>query len=195
MPDDALRLARPSPELLDDYLSMIDAARACGEDGDGFALTITEIVRRHPAAYLVRLDQTERGENLPADWVPTRTRWLRDAAGRVVGETRIRWQLTPALEIEGGHIGYFVHPHHRRRGYGTAILNLALAELRGLNVARVLVTCNADNVGSRRVIERSGGVLDRHTVSPKSGKSVMRFWIETTATKRGPNVKAACETR
>ncbi len=115
------------------------------------------------------------------------TRWLLDSAGggdgRIVGETRIRHGLSPVLEIEGGHVGYFIHPDHRGRGLGNAILTLALRELAGLGVTKVLVTCNADNERSRRVIERNGGVFDRYTTSPKSGKQVMRFWIENVHSK------------
>ena len=177
MPADAPHLAAPSAQRLDDYLSMIDAARALGETGDGFNLTITDIVRRDRGFYLNRLAEIERGENLPDGWVRQSTRWLVQA-GRVVGEARLRHALSPPLEIEGGHVGYFVHPHHRGVGLGTAILRLSLVELRGMGIARVLVTCNADNARSRRVIERNGGVFDRLTVSPKSGKDVMRFWIE-----------------
>lgn len=180
---EGLFLAPPAAELLDDYLAMIDAARAAGEDGDGYNLIVTSVVRRDPAAYLRRLDEHGRGENLPDGWVPMSTRWLIDAARRVVGETRLRHALAPALEIEGGHVGYFIHPAHRGRGYGHAILALALRELASLGIARVLITCNADNTRSRRVIERNGGTFDRFTVSPKSGKQVMRFWIENDAVR------------
>ena len=177
---DAPHLARPSAALLDDYLSMFDAARALNETGDGFNLTITGIVRRDRAFYLDRLAQIERGDLLPEGWVPMSTRWL-VRAGRVVGQANLRHALSPPLEIEGGHVGYFVHPHHRGVGLGTAVLRLALVELRAIGVGRVLVTCNADNARSRRVIERNGGVFDRLTVSPKSGKEVMRFWIGEAA--------------
>jgi predicted acetyltransferase len=181
----SLALIRPSGQRLEEYLAMIDAAAARGEDGDGYNLTVTSIVRRDPRDYLAKLTDLEQGIDLPQGWVPMSTRWLLDSAGgvdgRIVGETRIRHGLSPALEIEGGHVGYFIHPDHRGRGLGNAILTLALRELAGLGVTKVLVTCNADNERSRRVIERNGGVFDRYTTSPKSGKQVMRFWIENKA--------------
>lgn len=177
-----LALIPPSMERLDEYLDMIDAAAARGEDGDGYNLTITSIVRRDPRDYVSRLLDLERGIDLPDGWVPMSTRWLTDAPagppGRIVGETRIRHGLSPSLEIEGGHVGYFIHPDHRGRGLGNAILALALRELARLGIERVLVTCNADNERSRRVIDRNGGMFDRYTTSLKSGKQVMRFWIE-----------------
>ena len=172
-----LRLDRPSIERLEEYRSMIDMARARGESGDGYNLPVTSIIRRQGPHYLRRLEEVEAGINLPDTLVPMSTRWLIDHEGRVVGETRIRHRLTPPLEIEGGHVGYFVHPDHRGRGYGREILRLALIELHRLGIDRVLVTCNADNFRSRRVIEANGGRFDHYTVSPASGKQVMRYWI------------------
>ncbi len=42
---------------------------------------------------------------------------------------------------------------------------------RGLGLTKVLVTCSADNFGSRRVIEANGGVLESETYD------VLRYWI------------------
>ena len=108
--------------------------------------------------------------------MPQTTRWLA-LDETVVGEVRMRHALSPRLEIEGGHVGYFIHPDHRGRGYGTLILRLALEQLRTFGVGDVLVTCDDDNLRRRRVIERNGGVFDRHTVSPRTGKAVATFWI------------------
>ena len=171
-------LVRPSPERLGEYLDMLDRARALGENGDGYTLVETGPVRRSGAAkYLRTLDDFEQGVRLPDGWVPVATRWLLNADGRLAGETRLRFQLTDALEIEGGHVGYFIHPDHRGRGLGHAILRLALRELRAAGIERVLVTCNDDNARSRRVIEAAGGAFRRHTTSPRTGKTVATFWI------------------
>lgn len=157
---------------------MIDRALSLGENGAGYALIEPRTVRRNPDQYLNRLDEFERGENLPPTFVPTRTRWLLDTNGTLVGEARIRDQLNDQLRLEGGHVGYFVHPDHRGHGYGYLILSLALRELTSLGVSHVLVTCNADNTRSRRVIERNGGRFDRYTTSPRTGKPVATFWID-----------------
>lgn len=157
---------------------MIDRALALGEDGDGYTLIDPRIARREPTQYLQRLDDFERGKNLPGGFVPTRTRWLINADGTLLGETRLRDQLNDNLRIEGGNVGYFIHPDHRGQGHGHRILALALQELASLGVSRVLVTCNATNARSRRVIEHNGGQFERYTTSPRTGKQVMTFWIE-----------------
>ena len=79
---------------------------------------------------------------------------------RVPGPRRLRHRLTPALLEVGGHIGYDVRPSARRRGHATAMLREALIVALGLGIESALVTCNVDNVGSRKVIERNGGVLE-----------------------------------
>ena len=162
--------------LFDSYLAMVDRSVALSETGDGFRLIEPDAVRNNRRGFLKVLDDWSQGRNLPANFVRQTTRWLIQD-GVVVGEARLRHELSPALEVEGGHIGYFIHADHRGRGFGTLILKLALIELKGFGVDRVLVTCDADNVRSRRVIERNGGVFRRETISPRSGKPVTTFWI------------------
>ena len=167
---------------------MIDRALALGETGDGFKLTDPAAVRRDAGRYLRRLAEIERGHGLPAGWVTMTTRWLLDGRDRVVGEVRVRHRLTADLEVEGGHVGYFVHPDARGLGHGTAILALALNVLAGFGVDRALVTCDDDNARSRRVILGNGGVFRRFTTSPRSGKRVATFWVPTRrADTAGPH--------
>jgi predicted acetyltransferase len=52
---------------------------------------------------------------------------------------------------------------------------LEKAEERGID--RVLITCDDDNLASVRVIEKNGGLETTSTLSPRSGKTVRRFWI------------------
>ncbi|WP_405520675.1 GNAT family N-acetyltransferase [Streptomyces canus] len=66
-----------------------------------------------------------------------------------------------------------VRPGARRRGHATAMLAAALPVCRQLGVARALVTCDADNTASRKVIEANGGEFeDRRGVK-------LRYWIRT----------------
>jgi predicted acetyltransferase len=74
----------------------------------------------------------------------------------------------------GGHIGYDVRPSARQRGHATAMLAAALPVARGLGIDRVLVTCDDDNIASRKVIEASGGVLE----DQRGDK--LRYWVPTS---------------
>jgi predicted acetyltransferase len=55
---------------------------------------------------------------------------------------------------------------------------LALPVVRQHGIQRVRITCDADNVGSRKIIERNGGVLAGEEMSHERGKVVRQYWIE-----------------
>jgi predicted acetyltransferase len=98
--------------------------------------------------------------------------WVSDQ--EFLGRLAIRHRLTRRLLDLGGHIGYDVRPAARRRGHATAMLARALPVAAGLGIDPVLVTCDDDNTGSRKVIEANGGVFeDQRGVK-------LRYWIPTT---------------
>lgn len=115
-----------------------------------------------------RLEETPR----PAGIVPDTELWYVEG-DEYLGRIGIRHRLTPRLLEMGGHIGYDVRPSARRRGHATAMLREALRVAHGLGIERALVTCTVDNVGSRTVIERNGGVLEDER------RGVLRFWVPT----------------
>lgn len=109
----------------------------------------------------------------PADWVAATTLWWVDG-DEYLGRIAIRHGLTPSLREAGGHIGYDVRPTARRRGHATAMLRAALPVARRLGIDPALITCDVDNVASRRVIEANGGTLeDQRGVK-------LRFWVPTS---------------
>jgi len=93
---------------------------------------------------------------------------------------RLRFWLTPSLEVEGGHIGYDVRPSSRGRGFGTAALGLVLPEARCRGLERVRLTVDSDNLPSIKIIERNGGVLSGDALSEKTGKPIKQYWIDTS---------------
>jgi predicted acetyltransferase len=113
------------------------------------------------------LEETPR----PPHHVPCTTLWyVQD--NEYLARLAIRHRLTPELLEEGGHIGYDVRPSARRQGHATRMVRLALPIARGIGIARVLITCDQDNLASRRVIEKNGGVLEVE----RKGK--LRYWID-----------------
>jgi predicted acetyltransferase len=102
-------------------------------------------------------------------------------SGRIIGRVSIRHFVNAFLERAGGHIGYVVVPEFRRRGYATLILGQALQIAdEKLGISRVLVTCDGDNLGSIRTIEKCGGVLENIISGPDLEKPKRRYWIERT---------------
>ena len=94
-----------------------------------------------------------------------------------VGRISIRHELTDALRVEGGHVGYDTVPSFRGRGVASEMLRLSLPMARALGLASVLVTCDDTNAASIRVIEKNGGVL-RETRALASNRPTKRYyWI------------------
>lgn len=129
--------------------------------------------------YLSMLEEHERGVNLPPNHVPS-TFLFAVEGQRIVGRVSIRHRLNDVLFRVGGHIGYVVVPEFRRQGYATEMLRLALRVAHEkLGIGRVLVTCDDDNIGSIRAIERNGGVLEGVIDGPGLDRPKRRYWFET----------------
>ena len=100
---------------------------------------------------------------------------------KYIGIINIRVSLTPALLNYGGHIGYGVNPRYWKQGYGTQILKLGLEKAKELvQEDNILITCDDDNVGSSKIIEKNGGVLENKVMNEDCGEIFLtrRYWIK-----------------
>jgi predicted acetyltransferase len=103
--------------------------------------------------------------------------WLIDK-DEFIGRVQIRHELTEYLEKYGGHIGYYIRPTKRKMGFGNKILEMAINEAKKIGFEKVLLTCNDDNIGSWKIIEANGGVLESVLDPEKEGeKKKRRYWI------------------
>lgn len=118
-----------------------------------------------------------QGLHLPLGYIPETVLWLIDN-DEYIGQTGIRHYLTEKLLREGGHIGYYIRPSKRKMGYGTKILHLALQEAKKMGIQKALVTCNETNVGSRKIIEANGGILDTNMDDAENNEvKILHFWV------------------
>ena len=165
-----MKLVKPSIEY---KYSFIEAVKEYEAKGENFYLHA-----RKPEAdfdeLLLKIKEREEGKNLPADRVPQTELWLVQN-DKFIGWTKIRHRLNENLLLQGGHIGYSIRPSARNKGYGTKILELALAEAKSMGIDKVLVTCDDDNIGSVKIIEKNGGTLE-NTIE-NEGKLKRRYWI------------------
>ena len=172
-----LELRRPRADEEDEFLR---AHRATTPDVPYFLHHYEEGMSL--TRYLEVLDSLERGTDLLPGYVPSTFLFVFKGE-RIVGRVSIRHRLNDLLLRVGGHIGYVIVPAFRRQGYATASLRLAL-DFAGATLGhdRVLVTCDADNIGSIKTIEKNGGVLEDVIRGPDLDTPKRRYWIDTRRT-------------
>ena len=94
----------------------------------------------------------------------------------LVGAINIRHYLNDYLLKYAGHIGDGIRPSERNKGYATEMIKLALIECKKLNINKVLMVCDKDNIASAKTIIKNGAVLENEFADEK-GKIQQRFWI------------------
>jgi predicted acetyltransferase len=190
-------LVDPHPRFRRSFLEAADEFHAAGQDPfsnlvtwpaeDGFAgeeftrsgLESPDEFERF-TSFLVgqRLEDAPR----PPTYVPCTEKWMTDGpdSDAYLGRISLRHRLNDLLLTWGGHIGYGVRPSARRRGCATQALAAMLPVCAELGIDQVLVTCDIDNVASRRTIEKNGGIYE----DTRQGK--LRYWIPTGAGSAHP---------
>jgi predicted acetyltransferase len=127
--------------------------------------------------YIDVVNQHSAGQDLPAGKVQD-TFLIAEVDGEVVGRISLRHTLNDFLFNYGGHIGYMVRPAFRMRGYASEMLRQALVIAKELGIDQVLITCNDDNLGSIRVIEKHWGLLENKV--DENGHLLRRYWINNS---------------
>ena len=166
-------LVRPSLRYRD---SFVEALREFPPDEDALIFE-REHATRDFEDYVRSVEAWSQGQHLPRGWVAGSTFWLVED-GQYIGSINIRHELNDWLLRLGGHIGYAIRPSRRRQGYGTLMCRLALDEAMKIGLKRVLITCDADNVGSRKIIEANAGVLEDEVSQAERDVPKRRYWID-----------------
>ena len=83
--------------------------------------------------------------------------------------------MNDSLLISGGHIGDGIRPSERNKGYGTKMIALALEKCKQMNITKVLMVCDKDNIASSKTIIKNGGILENELND--EGVIIQRYWI------------------
>ena len=172
---DKLKLVIPTAEY---KKSFIEAIQEFQLEGRNLEINILDLGNNFEK-YLTKLADEEKGIGMKEGYVPATTLWLVEG-GEFIGHVSIRHCLTENLQQVGGHIGYSIRPTKRRMGYGTKTLEFALLEAKKFGIHNVLITCDDDNVGSAKIIEKNGGVLENKVegeYESEAKKLKRRYWI------------------
>ncbi|MEV4736472.1 MULTISPECIES: GNAT family N-acetyltransferase [unclassified Microbacterium] len=182
----AITLFRPTPALFDSWASAVAEFGEGHIDGSGLQAPVTPDRATLDALIAKSELLADTSAPAPEGAVHNDLYWIVDE-GEVVGFVSFRHELNDFLREAGGHIGYSVRASRRRQGVASAGLALALDRAREVGLDRVLVTCDDDNVGSYRTIERAGGVLqDVSDQSARGYAMLRRYWIDLA----GPGARA-----
>lgn len=165
-----IELVAPTDTLRDSFLCALAEFRDEGlpwwRGGD------VEIAERDFALFVAN----KLADAYPGVGVAKTHRWA-VAEGHFVGRISIHHELSDALRVVGGHIGYDTVPSFRGRGVATEMLRLALPLARALGLTEVLLTCDDTNAASIRVIERNGGSLFETKALGPSGRLKRYYWL------------------
>lgn len=111
-----------------------------------------------------------RGDNLLPNYVPQTNYWLL-IDSYPVGVGKLRHSLNDQLRKSGGYIGYSIRPSERGKGFGKILLAELLKKAADLGIDKVMLTCEPNNVASRKVIEANRGILSG------IGDGKCNYWI------------------
>ncbi len=172
---DALRLMQPDETMLEETRAYKQAMIAAGSSMDGTG----SLSRMEPEDWLDNCRALLREETCPEGWVPAiQYVCIREMDQRIVGMIDLRLRFNEFLAEYGGNIGYSVRPDERRKGIAKWMLEQVRKEAEQYGLSRVLVTCDKDNVASRKTIEANGGVFEREAYLPQEQLTLLRYWID-----------------
>ena len=100
--------------------------------------------------------------------LPTYRFWMLDNHARTyLGFINLRIGCGANLILYRGHIGYGVEEKYRGHGYAARACRLILPLARRHGIDPVWITCNPDNIASRKTLERLGAEYVETLVIPE----------------------------
>lgn len=130
--------------------------------------------RKNVSAFIKSLKDARSGIGIKKDQVPYTIYWLVNGK-KFIGTLRLNKKLNRKLRVRGGNIGYEIRPSERRKGYGGEVLRLGLLKARAHGLEKVYIDCREDNIGSKKIIEKRGGVFIKKRKGKKNEPASLHY--------------------
>ncbi len=96
----------------------------------------------------------------------------------IVGHILIRHNLNAeVLKQYGGHIKCFIKPSERKKGYGSKAVSLILEKCKYLEINKVMLTSEKDNIAGNKIILKNNGVYDSEIFIKSKNKVYNIYWL------------------
>lgn len=126
-------------------------------DENGYINEYSKIKRGDFDKALYRMVEWSKGIGLPEGYVPETTLFVWNDM-KIIGQARVRHFLNESLREGSGHIGYWIAPEYRGKGYGTETLRLVLQYAENvIPETEYYLRADKDNAASVRIMLKNGG--------------------------------------
>ena len=149
-----MKLILPSIQYKDSFLEMAKSLNSEGHWWGPDPLIIEKDIK----SYLQKLEDMKHGLNLEINQAAGTEFWIL-YNDQIAGRLKVYHELLDWMKIRGGHIGYVISSPFRKSGLATLALQEALQFAKSRGMTEILMTCDENNIGSIRVIEKNNGIL------------------------------------
>jgi predicted acetyltransferase len=157
--DDELELVCPSPTYFNSVL-------AAASDAETLAIEPHEPgpTRKSLEEFLANAPEGRQQPDPRRGRVPAYHFWMRllppaNIPFEIIGGIGLRIGATPELEMFSGNMGYHVYPPARGHHYAERSCRLLLPLARRHGMRLLWITCNPENIASRKTCEHLGATL------------------------------------
>jgi 4-oxalocrotonate tautomerase family enzyme len=172
-----LYLVKPDLTFFEQYNDMMREWCASGTQIAPWFLNAPFETLEEFEKFIKMLDICEHADKA-SPYASTTSYFVINEDGRLIGATSLRHYLTVEGFNSWGHIGYGIRPSERRKGYAVQSLKLMLEQAKAKHIYKVLIGVHEGNVGSRKTVEKCGGIFENTVFVEGDKEPIRRYWIK-----------------